>query len=264
MNGWPTEDILKSGRAHGVPKNDVYGAVYHHVRDVVHRFCERLQKLDISFEMNQCNAWYLNEHMATDGRHFCSYRFDRIDLSNITDSMYLGSNIISSFAPFLKSPAENPHATILTLYMNTLKESRPAESNVTKQKRIDEVMRLMPLTPRDPLNHLHRAHYHNLANAVAFFIDSEALYRRFYDEVLMPTGKKYNIAVKEKNTIMERWPFALKGGKDVDSEKLELRAMLRSGVKGYALYVEWKLTGEVKLPDFSKRLADAKLQYYIG
>jgi hypothetical protein len=263
--GWHMDKVLESGRANGIPKNDLYGALYHHVRGVVRRFCQKLSVLQVSFEMCQCDAGYLNQLMASHGRHFYQYRFDCIDLSNITDSMYKGTKIVSSFAPFLKPMTENPHATILCLYMKTLEEyfsSVPTQrSKAANKKRTEDVLRLMPLTPRDPVNPLHRAHFSNLAVVATWFMDTEALYKCFYDDVLLPTGKRCGLAVKENSTIMKRWPFSLQGGKDLDAEKAELKSMLASGVKGYALYIEWKLTREVELPKFKTNMVAR--QYYM-
>lgn len=126
------------------------------------------------------------------------------------------------------------------LYLTTLKESIPLikQTSATKKKQDEDVMRLLPLMPCHPPNLHHRAHQYILTDARAFVIDNEALYQKFYNKVLLPTGKSCSLAVKENNTIMDWWPFILKGGKDLEAERMELRASLRIGNKGYALYVE--------------------------
>jgi hypothetical protein len=81
------------------------------------RFRHALSKPDISLELYQCQADFINEAIATDGRHRIRYRFDRIDLSIITDSMYKDSKIVTSFAPFLRSPKEkHPRNNSVALY----------------------------------------------------------------------------------------------------------------------------------------------------
>jgi hypothetical protein len=56
----------------------------------------------------------------------------------------------------------------------------------------------------------------------------------------------------------------LKVSHDLGLARKELKGLLRSGAKGYALYVEWRPTGEVKLPDFSKNMEGVKIELYIG
>jgi hypothetical protein len=55
----------------------------------------------------------------------------------------------------------------------------------------------------------------------------------------------------------------LKKGYELDLAGKELRALLRSGAKSYTLYVEWKLTGEVELPDFSKNMEGVKVELHM-
>jgi hypothetical protein len=47
----------------------------------------------------------------------------------------------------------------------------------------------------------------------------------------------------------------------VNVARNELKGMLRSGARGYALCVGWEVTVELKLPDYSVELAHRKLQF---
>jgi hypothetical protein len=55
-------------------------------------------------------------------RHDKEFRFDRIDVSNITDEGYLGIfETLRIFLPLLKTSRENPNATLLTNFVGALK-----------------------------------------------------------------------------------------------------------------------------------------------
>src|SRR5450755_3054247 len=86
VHGWAMDNILESGKAYGIPKNDVYGALYWHVLGVVRRFREKVFSLHVSFEIYQWDAEFLNEVVAMDGSYLYEYGLDRIDLSNISDN----------------------------------------------------------------------------------------------------------------------------------------------------------------------------------
>jgi hypothetical protein len=45
------DNILESSKAYGIPKNDVYGALYWHILGVVRRFREKVFSLQVSFEI---------------------------------------------------------------------------------------------------------------------------------------------------------------------------------------------------------------------
>jgi hypothetical protein len=55
------------------------------------------------------------------------------------------------------------------------------------------------------------------------FFDYEDLYGVYHDCVLLSTRDRYGLEIKDINTIVEKWPFRLKGGKYLDAERTEFR-----------------------------------------
>jgi hypothetical protein len=50
-------------------------------------------------------------------------------------------------------------------------------------------------------------------------------------------------AMKEKNTIIEKWPFRLKLQPGQPGAQEEFDQLLKGGVSGKEFYLEWKRTG---------------------
>jgi hypothetical protein len=66
-----------------------------------------------------------------------------IKVSNISDSGYVGIHrTVALMVPLLQGPLINPHATLITLFMNAVEES------ITKQDRISNLTLHDPTTKR--------------------------------------------------------------------------------------------------------------------
>ncbi len=64
-------------------------------------------------------------------------------VSNISDSGYLGIHgTVALMVPLLQQPQDNPHATLVTLFMNAVDE------NQTDQDRLADISALSPTTKR--------------------------------------------------------------------------------------------------------------------
>jgi hypothetical protein len=64
-------------------------------------------------------------------------------VSNISDTGYLGIHrTLGLMVPFLQGPLANPHATLITLFMNAVDE------NITDQDRIADMTPHSPTTKR--------------------------------------------------------------------------------------------------------------------
>ncbi|KAA1470767.1 hypothetical protein DENSPDRAFT_929086 [Dentipellis sp. KUC8613] len=48
LQGWPIEEVMKAGKAHGVQRGDVYGALYFYLTDQLRTFIDRLHTIDIN------------------------------------------------------------------------------------------------------------------------------------------------------------------------------------------------------------------------
>jgi hypothetical protein len=82
-------------------------------------------------------------------------------------------------------------------------------------------------TPFASLPRLYEFHSHSVSRVANVFSFSE--FPRYI-----------GVAMKEKNTIVERWPFRLKLNPEQKGAKEEFDLMMRGGASGKELYIEWK------------------------
>jgi hypothetical protein len=115
------EDVVKAGKAHGAQREDLYGCLYFYLSEQLRSFADRLSKFRISFRMFDRDARDLAKNLhigALIGLGLPKgIRFDRIDVSNIIDTEYVGiSNVLQDWAPLLSDT--NRFATIVGYSMN--------------------------------------------------------------------------------------------------------------------------------------------------
>jgi hypothetical protein len=115
------EDVVKAGKAHGAQHADLYGCLHFYLSDQLRSFADRLRRFRISFRMFDSNARDLSKRLQS-GAHITQgvpngIRFDRIDVSNIIDTEYVGiPNVLQDWAPLLSD--SNRFATIVGYSMN--------------------------------------------------------------------------------------------------------------------------------------------------
>ncbi|KAF0559057.1 hypothetical protein F8M41_007025 [Gigaspora margarita] len=110
LSGW---DIYKVVQVkHGTANEDLYGKLFFYLREQFEMFIDRLQKLTITFDLYDEDALKLCEKLKVK-------QFDRIYVNNLSDESYIGiKSILTKFRPLLND--KNPHATLITLFMNWL------------------------------------------------------------------------------------------------------------------------------------------------
>lgn len=121
-HGWPAEDIEHTST--GAATADIYGKLFYYLRGTISSFLTRLRSISVSFQLLQVDATLLPDYLDPDS-------FSRIDVSNISDSGWLGIHrTLAYMIPLLQSPRENPHATLITLFMNAVEETMTDEERV--------------------------------------------------------------------------------------------------------------------------------------
>ncbi|KAL8672315.1 MAG: hypothetical protein Q9224_007585, partial [Gallowayella concinna] len=118
LEGWSMQSILSTPNLQRTAKNDLNGLLYFHVRSTIECFCNRLQNpVSKTKTILYCvDAGFLPKLLSTE---ICTTGFDRIEVSNIADEAYLGlRKTLATFVPLLKKQSINPHATLLTLFLN--------------------------------------------------------------------------------------------------------------------------------------------------
>lgn len=135
------EEVIRSGKAHGATREDLYGCLYFHVSDQLHEFADRVARFNISFKMFNKDALDFAKAIRHGELSLCgvpsSIRFDRIDVSNVIDYNYLGiSPVLEAWAEFLKHTDD---ATIVGHLMNWPKVQPGAEGSTDPDK-MEEIL----------------------------------------------------------------------------------------------------------------------------
>ncbi|CCL98318.1 uncharacterized protein FIBRA_00312 [Fibroporia radiculosa] len=180
LNGWHIPSVIKTGKKHGALPMDIYGCLYFYVTDQLREFAERLTKLRITFKMFGMDASKLalelkSGRLETHGIP-ANFRFDRIDVSNLMDTHYLGVRpVIQSWGPLLK---KTEHATLVGHFINWVlghPKAVPGHHDIARIKKKCEEENLGPAVPPESSRNVHDAH---LERSAIFFTSA---YHVLYD-----------------------------------------------------------------------------------
>ena len=172
--------------------------------------------------------------------HLPSCKVDDPQLSNIADCGYLGPEVtLTTFGPLLKRSAENPNATLVTLFLNAVHEVySPLNDLGSMGPATDRLRKYLPLT-REMFqqNNSSNPDLLKFIEAQIMFRDFDELFERFmhecrFDEISNATG----LEMKSRNTIVRTWPMRLKK----KGTQREFELLHASGHIGSERYVEWK------------------------
>ncbi|KAK2829922.1 hypothetical protein FQN49_007126 [Arthroderma sp. PD_2] len=234
--GWPSEEVANTSS--GAATADIYGKLFFYIRRMLLSFFGRLSDLSVSFKLFQVDVCSLPSHLA-------EKTFSRIEVSNISDVFWLGiPRTLGLMMPLLQTPLENPHATLITLFMNAV------EMALTDQERVQGLAaRNSPAA-----KHLHQ--YLPLRGGPTSRYDPKVIKTiagrdlvTNYDHIFDRYTKAFNFnkaagcfgaAVKEKHTIIEKWPYRLKLRPGQPGAQEEFDRCFGRATSGKERYVEWK------------------------
>ncbi|EAS27817.3 uncharacterized protein CIMG_09021 [Coccidioides immitis RS] len=229
LEGWCLEDILVKTP---LAKNDLYGALFFYLRDIIFKFCRRVSAMECHIDLFQVRAAYLP---AMAGGPI----FDRIELSNLADKEYYGiGHCIGAFGVMLKEKSKNPHATMLTLFMNAV-DGKPKPNNVTKNSLVKKAnleryipgiseLKLSP-SPYDPDKF-------KIVEGLALLRNPEGQFHRYMQVMeFSKLSEAFEMGIKGVNTIAPKWPLRLRE----NATKAEFDMLLASAKSGTPRYVEW-------------------------
>ncbi|CAF3612824.1 unnamed protein product [Fusarium graminearum] len=231
LSGWSIKEI--EATSIGPATSDIYGKLFRHVKCLLKAFVERLSSSSMTFKLLQVDASDLPSHQL-------ERSFDRIEVSNISDSAYLGIHkTVAIMSPLLQPSSVNPHATLITLFMNMV------DCNKTMGDKVNESASILALLEFLQLRHL------PVNNRDPEFV--KIMYARDrvqnYDHILNKIAKTFNfsdfpqymgVTIKEKHTIVEKWPYRLKRKPHQRGAKEDFNLSMRGGASGKELYLEWK------------------------
>lgn len=117
LHGASVADLKDCQKSLGLPEYDLYGGFFYQRKQMINQFRNALSTRKVNFEIFHDDATALARDF--EGRQKGDEgTFDRIDLSNTVDYMYLGiKKSLETFIPLLKSKALNPNATLLAYFM---------------------------------------------------------------------------------------------------------------------------------------------------
>ncbi|KAI0884685.1 uncharacterized protein GGS22DRAFT_188894 [Annulohypoxylon maeteangense] len=246
-HNWPLDDQANPlgswpiGEVRSTPcqaSEDVYGRLYFYLRNVLSAFIRKVAAGKIYFE--------LTDNDAKELRNLRHEKYDRIEASNISDMCWLGTpETLGSLAPLLKPPQVNPHATLITVYLNAVMEMSKMDE-VKGNQMTDYVEDVQPyLKERVQIPRLLRnpqgAEVIRLWDARALVMDATEYFRKYMEKLDFPQIAQWlGVAMKEENTIGDPWPTALKLAAGEPGAVEEFGAVLASTYTGVERYVEWK------------------------
>ncbi|KAJ2924329.1 hypothetical protein H1R20_g12757, partial [Candolleomyces eurysporus] len=123
-------DVIAAGKAHGAHPEDIYGCLYFYLTEQLRMFANRIRRFSISFKLHSAEACGLANTIKS-GRLTeiglpPTMQFDRIEVSNILDSQYVGMEaVLVTWGPLL---SDNRSATIVGYFLNwhiSEKDGRP-------------------------------------------------------------------------------------------------------------------------------------------
>lgn len=237
LSSWDVPSVLATGAAHDVPKNDTYGALFFHLLDHFTTFSTRLQQGTINFTLLTVDARKLPPALADSRKKHGLTRFDRIDVSNITDLCWVGlPDTLSLLGPLLKLPSENPHATLLSLFLNYHASAINTQLNAAEARAARNLLRdtMRPLRGRyDPQVVRYTAQQ-------SLFRDNDKLWAAYIRKhEFREAAARAGMQMRDAGRIVEATPFKLdtKRGKDQVLKQLGLQELAH--LSGHERYVEW-------------------------
>ncbi|KAK5687370.1 hypothetical protein LTS10_001508 [Elasticomyces elasticus] len=237
LGGWDWAEVLAADG--GLATNDIYGKLYTHVKDVLGKFWDTLRSRTIDFKL-------INVDALTIGQYFPQNKFARIETSNIADDGYLGATqTLLYVTSLLKSPAENPHATVLLLFMNAVEDTISEEEQLKiMPAEVKRVLKFMPLDMQDSAATARYGKENVLRSYAAINVRDGTKYFEQYTRArnFTKTAEVLKMSPKIQHTIVEKWPLKLKLLPHQQGAKEEFMTLLQSPHQGIERYMEWQRT----------------------
>ncbi|KAF2016823.1 hypothetical protein BU24DRAFT_366243 [Aaosphaeria arxii CBS 175.79] len=249
LDDWSYDEYIKSLR---IARNDVYGAFFFYLRDLLLEFCTRVHSVSVSFQLLAVNAVDLP-------RYLNSQQFDRIEVSNICDRGYLGpSTTLATFSSMLKAKSKSPRATLLMLFLNAVREEERycgGAFNTKTTALFNRVVReyldveqtlidaIMGKGDMSSFKHMLSPDFYLVTGLLDLCGDFDTYFKRFLDQVgsekgisMSDVARQHGVRIKSENTIMELWPYRL----TESMTKEEVMLLLAEGTTGHERYMEFE------------------------
>ncbi|KAI1349390.1 hypothetical protein F5Y01DRAFT_327459 [Xylaria sp. FL0043] len=245
-SGWSIKTFLATKA--GPAKKDTYGQLHYYLKHLFVHFHHYLRTKPVSFELHHIDAKVLNKTLA--GREF-----DRIEVSNICDSAYLGiATTLETFGPLLRGQSANPHATLITAFLNAVHEIKMEDG----KKRLIAALNddtldteiawkyidfTAPTGTRAEMEERILNHFIKISSAEKLVSDMDKYFNWYMNKYRFARAASYaRVEMKEKHTIIPPWPLRFNGSLyPTQKDKEDFKLLLGSGHAGHERYAEWKV-----------------------
>ncbi|KAF3387278.1 hypothetical protein F1880_000152 [Penicillium rolfsii] len=238
LHGWPLEEVLNTNS--GAATADTYGKLFYYLRGLLRSFLDRVSNLKVSFKLLHLDAAVLSDDLDDNS-------FSRIDVSNISDRAWLGIHrTLAHMVPLLQNNEQNPHATLITLFMNAVEETMTTMNPEDGLQGLDPNSRasrdlLKYIPPKEKPRSIYDPSLIKFQHARELVAKYDHVFERFLEQFkVRETGDFVGAAMKEKHSILEKWPYRLKLRPGQPGAQEEFDRRLRDGVSGKERYIEWK------------------------
>ncbi|KAF4466645.1 hypothetical protein FALBO_6497 [Fusarium albosuccineum] len=236
LAGWEATEVMKTNS--GAASSDLYGKMYYHIQDVFKKFHHRIRNQDVTFQLYNVNAEILPKTLKKE-------RFARIDastfVSNIADKDYLGfQKTLETLSPLLQQQAQNPHATMLMLFINAVGDTMVASDQFDEvQKAAATAHKYLPHPQEPPFEY--GAEFIRFIVAGRLFRNFDMYFNRYMEaNRFMFNGFCSTMIMKDEHTIVDQWPHRLKLKVGEEGAQEEFNIRVESMQSGDERYVEWK------------------------
>ncbi|KAK4068705.1 uncharacterized protein Triagg1_7065 [Trichoderma aggressivum f. europaeum] len=242
LQGWSLKDVEDCSS--GPATADIYGKLFNHIRTMLRAFLIRVSDSQISLQLF-CVEF---EELPTLLEHSS---FNRIEVSNMSDNVFAGVHHTAyMMGSLLQAPLTNPHATLITLFRNAIGETMTMQDRMMdmytyrpETKLIGQYFKHIGVKPGydptagpkvDPKAIMWTYAQANLAAYDPIF-DRFMKHCRFWQ-----VGQLFGVVVKDKHTVIEKWPFRLKLQYGQAGALEELVRLTDEVVFAKERYVEWR------------------------
>ncbi|KAL5342064.1 hypothetical protein BJX70DRAFT_386470 [Aspergillus crustosus] len=251
LDGWPSEEIAATST--GPATSDIYGKLFFYLRGILRPFLNQVHGSHISFRFFHLDVEALSCELRAES-------FSRIEVSNISDIGWLGIHkTLGCMVPLLQRLSENPHATLITLFMNAVQQTMPVGDH-ERRSRVDsigaEATHLRRYLPQQKIpNSINDPELFKFMNAHDLVTNYDGIFDRYaMINNLRMCGGMYGAVMKDTHTIIDQWPYRLKLRPGQLGAQEEFDRRLADGTSGKERYVEWKRGTEAELENLTSRL----------
>ncbi|KAM0802877.1 hypothetical protein BDR22DRAFT_903758 [Usnea florida] len=160
---------------------------------------------------------------------------------------YLGlDKTLQTLGPLLKRAAENPHATLIALFMNATHQAEKdlGDSYVTDSMRLamKKVVQFLPVK-ETPINGTSAALVRVML-AKDIFRDLDHLFTHYMKLTdFGRASREAGMTMRARNTVIDPWPLRLRKEYGESGAQEEFDRLMSSSSSGNERYVEWVRSG---------------------